>query len=240
MHVRYILQPTDINRLLALIAQFQAETNQLDDADYFDEFARELVAPDDEERQLYAIPRVGRYLGRERRSVEGGPTDANGDEGSRLPRLGVRDEFPLAKYMFERQASLPRVGQLLMSRSLNDIDDAKDEYSRALLPRFGLRSLEDKRAMGMLRMGKRADQMRMIRGMNMLRMGKRGSMSMLRMGRSAMDGADEAATSKRAGMSMLRMGKRDSEVTDSDSVGNDTPPAEKKNMGMLRMGKRSD
>lgn len=242
-HSRYrgffLLQSAEVDRILALLAQFYDKANELDDAEYFDEFTRELVAPDDEERQLYAIPRVGRYLGRDRRSVD----EMEGKKTSRAPRLGMRDDLQFGKY--ERQLPLPKVGQLLLERSLdNDVNEAKLDYYRSMLPRYGMRSVdEEKRAMGMLRMGKRADQMRMIRGMNMLRMGKRGNMSMLRMGRSAEESsavADQEA-SKRAGMSMLRMGKRDSELTDNDSVGAADPrKAEKKNMSMLRMGKRSD
>ena len=220
--------------LLRLAALINSKDDELEDEEFLNQVVDQLETPDDQQRQLYSNPRVGRFLGRSRRSADDDVTGPLGD-GSRVvfPRLG----------MYARQTPHPRLGMLLLERSLNDIDEGKDDYQRAL-PRFGMRSIDaQKRAMGMLRMGKKEDQMRMIRGMSMLRMGKRGSMSMLRMGRSAAEESGQAnglENSKRAGMSMLRMGKRDNEEPDEESEARANTLADKKNMSMLRMGKRSD
>lgn len=237
--------------------------------EYLNEIRRELG---DETRQIYTYPRVGRYAGRQRRSVDDNDhetidsldSSAAGHQESKrsLPRFGYRDiPFPrLGERMLaagrgdddddeERSIPFPRLG---FRRQLeNELNKQQEERA---LPRYGLRDVTavggEKRAMGMLRMGKRdmedsaelaeskraMGMLRMGRSMGMLRMGKRAGMSMLRMGRSmgaAEEGVagDEAQQQKRA-MGMLRMGRSGNSEA-AVGAGGDS----KRAMGMLRMGR---
>ena len=229
--------------------------------EYTNEIRRELG---DEPRQIYTIPRAGRFIGggRQRRSIDDvSIEDALTENKRSSPRLGTRSNLPL-----------PRLG--MYQRSLNDLynknsNDEDDEDLSILMPRLGYRALagdvnsykdslqrlgllgekdvvDDKRAMGMLRMGKREPEqldkramgmLRMGRAMGMLRMGKRSGMSMLRMGRSMdANSAEEEAEEHKRAMGMLRMGRSmDDAVPVADDV--TTNEESKRAMGMMRMGR---
>ena len=135
-----------------------------------------------------------------------------------LPRLGLFNRAaPLPRLgLFTRAAALPRLGQRQEDDD-NDVywkeDDAAEdainnEIRAAPLPRLGLL---DKKAVSMLRMGRDspllADDTK--RALSMLRMGKR-PVSMLRMGKRPVSMLRMGRDADKRAVSMLRMGKRDS------------------------------
>nr|QUP52019.1 myomodulin [Urechis unicinctus] len=170
----------------------------------------------DEDERAAPLPRLGMYY-RAAPLPRLGFRDLDEEErAAPLPRLGLRDEEEDGYSFDDRAAPLPRLG-----------------FRAAPLPRLGFRDV-DKKAVNMLRMGRSGvndgETSEVKRAMSMLRMGKR-PMSMLRMGKRPMSmlrmgkrSFEDEVVAKRP-MSMLRMGKRSEEE-------------EKRAMSMLRMGKR--
>ena len=129
-----------------------------------------------------------------------------------LPRLGLREKLPRIGYRDEEEVerALPRLGvreDIYTGRAVPLPRLGLKSIERAVpLPRLGVRDLEnqvDKKAMGMLRMGRsdgsEPDEEETVkRGVSMLRMGKK-AMGMLRMGRS--DGSEEDVEKRAMGMS---------------------------------------
>ena len=180
--------------------------------DYMKEYRRQLT--DETTRQVFAnIPRVGRS----KRSA--GQVDSRAVP---LPRMGYRD----AEYEAVRRAApLPRLGL----------------FTRAALPRLGLRQEDDDIYWGEEVGGSDDNIVNEIRAAPLPRLGlmDKKAVGMLRMGRNSPDQAED--TSKRA-MNMLRMGKRALSMLRMGKrpvsmlrMGRD---ANKRAVGMLRMGKR--
>jgi len=145
------------------------------------------------------------------------------------PRMGKDVPAEAAEKLYVRIPPLPKLGKTfdayLNQYRREDDEGNDDEWRQYEMQASAGDSSNNKRAVSMLRMGKRA-------GVSMLRMGKKSAdeseefdrdqraVSMLRMGRASASSDGEEA--KRA-VSMLRMGRSES--------------ADKRAVSMLRMGR---
>jgi len=199
----------------------------------------------EQEPQAGPLPRMGYrdadFTAEERRAAPL-PRLGLAARAAPLPRLGLFTRAaPLPRLgLFTRAAPLPRLGLRqedgendddndIYWKDDNDNDNESDdvitnEMRAAPLPRLGL---IDKKAVGMLRMGRDSSSDDTKRAMSMLRMGKR-ALSMLRMGKRPVRMLRMGRAAERRALGMLRMGKRDS------------TEESKRAMSMLRMGRSSN